>query len=294
MAAATWDLTRRGINSPAIYGLAMAAYVPAMLYADAVGPRWVQTVVGVCTWALLAVVWVAVERRERRQLVAVVVIATATEVMCSIVWGLYIYRFENLPLYVPPGHGLIYLLAVRLAALHLFGRRQTPRVIAAIAVAWAAAGLVVLGDHPDVAGALLLPILLWCLLTRSRARVYAGAFVATATLEILGTQFGNWQWQEWVPGTWVQMGNPPSAIAAGYCLLDATVLAVCGWRAAQQVSDSPGRIGRARARNSTPLSVQRSFEPAFANASAMAAASGPDTTVQTSLAGGSPAAAGHG
>jgi hypothetical protein len=294
VAAATWSTVRQAINSPVAYTLVMAVYVPAMLFADAAGPRWVQTVVGVVTWAVLAAVWLAVERRERRQLVAVVVIATATEVMCSIVWGLYIYRFENLPLYVPPGHGLIYLLAVRLAALHLFGRKETPRVIAAIAVAWAAAGLVVLGDHPDVAGALLLPILLWCLLTRARARVYAGAFVATASLEIIGTQFGNWQWQEWVPGTWVQMGNPPSAIAAGYCLLDATVLAVCGWRARQQVVDSPGRIGRASARNSTPLSVQRSLEPAFANASPMAAASGPDTVVQASFAGGSPAASGHG
>ena len=56
-----------------------------------------------------------------------------------------------------------------------------------------------LGDRPDVAGAMLLPILLWCLLARPRARVYAGAFVATATLEILGTQFGNWQWQDRCP-----------------------------------------------------------------------------------------------
>jgi hypothetical protein len=294
VAAATWSTVRQAINSPVAYSLVMAAYVPAMLFADAAGPRWVQTVVGVVTWAVLAVVWVAVERRERRQLVAVVVIATATEVMCSIVWGLYIYRFENLPLYVPPGHGLIYLLAVRLAALLLFGRKETPRVIAAIAVAWSSAGLVVLGDHPDVAGALLLPILLWCLLTRARARVYAGAFVATASLEIIGTQFGNWQWQEWVPGTWVQMGNPPSAIAAGYCLLDATVLAVCGWRARQHVVDSPGRIGRAAARNSTPLSVQRSLMPAFANASPIAAASEPETVVQPSFAGGSPAASGQG
>ena len=91
------------------------------------------------------------------------------------------------------------------------------------------------------------------------------------------------------------MGNPPSAIAAGYCLLDTTVLAVCGWRAAQQLAPAR-RAGSARpsARNSTPQSVQRSFEPAFASASAAAAAAGPETTVQTSFAGGSPAASGHG
>jgi hypothetical protein len=54
--------------------------------------------------------------------------------------------------------------------------------------------------------------------------VYAGAFVATTVLEIAGTQFGNWRWAETVPGIGLSQGNPPSAIAAGYCLLDAIVL----------------------------------------------------------------------
>jgi hypothetical protein len=82
--------------------------------------------------------------------------------------------------------------------------------------------------------------------------VYAGAFVATTILEIAGTQFGNWRWADSVPGIGLSQGNPPSAIAAGYCLLDAIVLFVSGrvWvariplgrrvRAPEPVTDAAG------------------------------------------------------
>ena len=97
------------------YILIMALWIPSALYADATLDRWAQDVVSLVTWALLAAVFIAVDGHERRQLVVVVVVATLFEITFSIIWGLYVYRFDNLPLYVPPGHGLIYLLALRLS-----------------------------------------------------------------------------------------------------------------------------------------------------------------------------------
>jgi hypothetical protein len=47
-------------------------------------------------------------------------------------------------------------------------------------------------------------------------------------LELLGTSFGNWTWADVAPGTWAGQGNPPSAIAGGYCLLDWIVLRIAG------------------------------------------------------------------
>ena len=79
-------------------------------------------------------------------------------------------------------------------------------------------------DHPDIVGLCLLPALLYCLWRARRWHVYAGAFVATTILELVGTGFGNWRWADTVPGLGLPQGNPPSAIAAGYCLLDAIVL----------------------------------------------------------------------
>ena len=39
-------------------------------------------------------------------------------------WGLYGYRLDNLPAFVPPGHGLVYLGGLSLATL-LAGTRTS-------------------------------------------------------------------------------------------------------------------------------------------------------------------------
>jgi hypothetical protein len=207
------------------YILIMALWIPSALYADATFDRWAQDVVSLVTWALLAAVFLAIDGHERRQLVVVVVVATLFEITFSIIWGLYVYRFENLPLYVPPGHGLIYLLALRLSQFPFVraSRRVTSGVVTAAVCTWVA-GALVIPDNPDLVGLCLLPALLYCLWFARRWHVYAGAFVATTVLEIVGTQFGNWRWADTVPGIGLSQGNPPSAIAAGYCLLDAIVL----------------------------------------------------------------------
>jgi hypothetical protein len=220
---------RNALTSRFGYIAIMAVWIPSALYADAHFDRWAQTAVTVITWLLLAAVFVAVDGHERRQLVVVVLVATAFEITFSIIWGLYVYRFGNLPMYVPPGHGLIYLLAVRISQIgpvHA-SRRVTSGLVTVAVCSWVAWALVV-PDHPDVVGLCLLPSLLYCLWFARRWHVYAGAFVATTILEIVGTQFGNWRWADAVPGLGIPQGNPPSAIAAGYCLLDAIVLLLAG------------------------------------------------------------------
>src|SRR5206468_11726133 len=57
------------------------------------------------------------------QVVCAIVIATAGEVVLSLGWGLYSYRHALIPLYVPPGHGLFYLLASESARQPAIQRR---------------------------------------------------------------------------------------------------------------------------------------------------------------------------
>lgn len=204
----------------------MAIWMPSALYADATGPRGAQTVVAVVTWLLLGLTILAVRPHERLQLVVVVAVATCLEIAFSIVWGLYVYRFDNLPLYVPPGHGLVYLLAVRIGESAPGRHPRAPLVVLAIAGAWTLWAQVVPAVGDDVS-LVLLPILAWFLLRGSRPTVYVGAFVATTVLELLGTGFGNWTWQAQVPGLPMGQGNPPTAIAGGYAVLDAIALAAC-------------------------------------------------------------------
>ena len=44
--------------------------------------------------------------------------------------------------------------------------------------------------------------------------------------EIFGTFFRDWYWMPIAPWTHIPSGNPPSVIAGGYCVIDASVLLV--------------------------------------------------------------------
>ena len=149
--------------------------------------------------------------------------ATLAEVTGSIIWGVYTYRLHNLPTFVPPAHGLVFIAGLSLSqALP----RHTRALVAAAAVGaatWGALGLTVL-PRTDAAGALGVPLLL-AFLWRSRARAaYAGVFLVVAALELYGTAIGTWRWAAALPGLGIPDGNPPSGVASGYVWFDVMAL----------------------------------------------------------------------
>jgi hypothetical protein len=130
---------------------------------------------------------------------------------------------HNLPLFVPPGHGLVYLSGLALAGIA--AQRVLVGVAAAGAIGWGLAGLTVL-PHLDVAGAVGVP-LLCVFLWRSRSRgVYAGVFLVVGALELYGTSIGVWHWARELPGLGIPDGNPPSGVASGYVWFDVMALLV--------------------------------------------------------------------
>jgi hypothetical protein len=181
-----------------------------------------------------------VPREQRVQVWACVVVATGFEIFSSLVWGIYRYRLHNVPLFVPPGHGMVYLfglLASQTPIVRQYGRRVAYAVLAGASV-WAAAGLTLLPlvtGRVDVQGALCLPVFAFFLLRSPRWPLFAAIFIIVSELEICGTSFGNWSWVPVAPWTHIPSGNPPSVIAAGYCIIDATVLLAlwvysAGWK----------------------------------------------------------------
>ncbi len=170
-------------------------------------------------------------REQRVQVWTCVVVATCFEVFGSLVWGVYRYRMHNLPLFVPPGHGIVYLfglLAAQTPIVRRYGRRVAHAVLGGASV-WAAAGLTVLPlvtHRIDVQGALCLPVFAYFLLRSPRWPLFAAIFIIVSELEICGTSFGNWYWMPVAPWTHIASGNPPSVIAGGYCVIDGSVLFV--------------------------------------------------------------------
>jgi hypothetical protein len=210
----------------------LLVYVPAGLFADSkVTAVWQQDVLGVLTFVALYLAALKAPPGSRVQVWACVAVATCFEVISSLIWGIYRYRFENLPLYVPAGHGMVYLfglLAAQTPLVQRHGRRVAYAVLAA-AAGWAIAGVTVLPPltgRVDVQGAMCLPVFAYFLLRSPRWPLFAAIFVIVGELEICGTSFGNWTWMAVAPWTHIPSGNPPSVIAAGYCIIDGSVLAV--------------------------------------------------------------------
>jgi hypothetical protein len=144
----------------------------------------------------------------------------------SLVWGVYHYRLHNLPLFIPPAHGLVYLSGVALS--RSLRERAVVWAAAIGATAWGIAGLTVL-PRLDVAGAFGVPLLL-VFLWRSRWRAtYAGVFLVVAGLELYGTSIGTWRWGSTLPGLGIPDGNPPSGVASGYVWFDVMALLIAPW-----------------------------------------------------------------
>jgi hypothetical protein len=212
-------LATRGFASlkplrPYAFHITLALYWPILLYADTrIQTLTQQYALGLLTFAFLFVATRFSPRTERRQVWLMVAIATCVELFLSLVWGLYQYRWGNVPLFVPPGHGLLYLFALRVTRTPLIiDRGSTVKYLAlACATLWAVGGLTVaplfLGGV-DVFGALFLPIFV-VLMSRARALVYAATFFIAVELELVGTGFGNWAWATAAPVIDLPAGNPP-------------------------------------------------------------------------------------
>lgn len=208
--------------------LYLLTYTPLLLFADARSSRLGQVGLGLLTFLVLWLCATYLDRERRLQVWLCVVVATGFEVFGSLVWGVYTYRFHNIPLYVPPGHGLVYLFGLTAAATPVFERhgRRAAQVLLAACMAWAVAGLTILvpiTGRVDVQGALCLPVFALAVLRSPRYALFAAIFVATTDLELAGTWAGDWTWKAIAPWDHVPSGNPPSAIAGGYSLIDGSV-----------------------------------------------------------------------
>jgi len=185
-----------------------------------------QNALGVCGWVFLVGLLLGECKFVRMQVLIAVAFATLGEHFASVFMGGYTYRFENVPAYVPPGHGMVYLTAVAMARSGLF--QQFAREIAIFVVlvcgAWSLWGVSGLADQGDAVGALLFWVFLVYLFKGRSPMVYLAAFFITTWLELIGTALDTWKWAAIDPVLGLPQGNPPSGVAAWYCLVDAVAL----------------------------------------------------------------------
>jgi hypothetical protein len=221
----SWLSALRRRIQPYWYNIFLLGLIPVALGLDArVTGISEQNWLGLGAWVILFACTRFSPPTERRQVWTMVGISTCVELWSSVVWGIYRYHFHNMPLFVPPGHGLVYLFALR-AARTPFVRahgKSFSQVALVVASGWMLFGLTLeplLLHRLDVTGALFFPFFVW-FMRKPSAPIYAAAFFITSYLELWGTNLGTWTWQVVAPISHIPSGNPPSVISAGYCVMD--------------------------------------------------------------------------
>lgn len=200
--------------------------VAVCLVSDANASIEKQNALGVSGWVFLIGLLLGENREVRMQVVIAVIFATIGEHFASPFMGGYTYRFGNVPAYVPPGHGMVYLTAVALSRSGLFLKyaREITTLVILVCGSWSLWGISGFAQQGDAVGALLFCVFLVYLFKGRSPMVYLAAFFITTWLELIGTAVGTWKWAAIDPVLGLPQGNPPSGVAAWYCLVDAVAI----------------------------------------------------------------------
>jgi hypothetical protein len=185
-----------------------------------------QYALGFIAFVSLFVMLLGENREVRTQVVIAVAFTTIGEYVASVCMGGYTYRFDNVPAYVPLGHGMVYLTSIALARSGLFIKhaRAIATTVIVVCGAWSIWGISGFAEQGDAGGALLFCAFVICLFRGRSPLVYLAAFFITTWLELVGTAAGAWKWAAVDPVFGLSQGNPPSGVAVWYCLVDAVAL----------------------------------------------------------------------
>jgi hypothetical protein len=163
-----------------------------------------------------------VNRRVKEQMISAVIIAVIGEYLFSIAMGMYTYRLENVPHYVPPGHALVYVAVLYFSKAKsiIKNRIKIEHFLAIFILIYATVFLVL---KNDVFGFVMTVATLFILRNKQRERLfYLTMYISVAYLEIIGTNYLCWKWpaSAWGIFDFLPSHNPPSGISFFYFLLD--------------------------------------------------------------------------
>ena len=160
--------------------------------------------------------------RVKELMIYAVILGFGGEYLFSRVLGMYTYRLENVPLYVPIGHAALY------GRIFMFSKASVVRKYSKAIEQFFAISIVIFATvylvfFNDVFGFLMtlgVFLLLW---KRPKDRLFFySMYILVAILEIGGPAFGAWKWPDTAFGVFdfLPSNNAPSGISLFYFLLD--------------------------------------------------------------------------
>ena len=160
--------------------------------------------------------------RVKELMIYAVVLGFGGEYLFSRALGMYTYRLENVPLYVPIGHAALYGRIFMFSKASVV-RKHNKAIEQLFAIAIAVFAAVYLVFFADIFGFVMTACVFLLLWKRPKDRLFFySMYILVAILEIGGTAFGCWSWPSTAFGVFefLPSNNPPSGISLFYFLLD--------------------------------------------------------------------------
>ena len=161
-------------------------------------------------------------RRTRQLMIIAVIIGFIGEHFFSRYLGMYTYRLENIPWYVPFGHAAVYARVFTFSKTSIIQKHKTEieRFLYILIAAYATGFLLFLDDVFGFVMTLVIFIILW---KRPKDRMFfLTMYTVVAVLELGGTYYQCWYWPDTAFNTFsfLKSYNPPSGISLFYYTLD--------------------------------------------------------------------------
>lgn len=168
----------------------------------------------------MAFAWVyyAVSKSVKQLMLFGLIIAFFGEVLFSLVFGMYTYRLENLPIYVPFGHALVYASVYYMSKEPLVKRHQD-LIVKVLYFSMIVYSLFWFVFANDTFGFICTLVILALFKRHPSTKLFfLFMFFTIVYLELIGTHYGCWQWPEiWFDKvSFVSSANPPSGISVFY------------------------------------------------------------------------------
>jgi len=161
-------------------------------------------------------------KRSKELMLYALAIGIAGECLFSLGFDMYEYRLKNVPIYVPPGHAIIYIVTV------YFCREKYVKIYRN-QLEWGFGIFIFLYSFcylifaADIFGFVLTLLTLYRLKNRPKERLFFYTmYIVVAFLEIIGTSYHCWKWPDTAFGIFdiLKSANPPSGISFFYFGLD--------------------------------------------------------------------------
>jgi hypothetical protein len=161
-------------------------------------------------------------KRVQELMIFAVIIGFLGEYLFSKYLGMYTYRLDNIPLYVPFGHAVLFARVFRFSKVSLVRKyhKNIEQFFGSIIILFASMYLLFFADVFGFVMTICVFLLLW---KRPKDRMFFFTmYLLVAILEIGGTAFGCWKWPNIAFGRFefLPSNNPPSGISLFYFLLD--------------------------------------------------------------------------